>query len=197
MENEPKLLGYYNYTVILTYIGMLIGFVGIVRTFEESIYQAMICLMLAGVCDMFDGTIASTRKRTKREKCFGIQIDSLSDLICFGLLPALITYKVSSHNDIVLVVSAIYALCALIRLAYFNVDEQERQERSSISREVYYGLPVTFSAVFVPLVFVIAHRMHWGLDLILSITLIIMAALFLSPFSIKKPKFEGKIKYEN
>ena len=42
--------------------------------------------MAAGFCDMFDGKIASTRKRTRQEKRFGIQIDSLSDLACFGIM---------------------------------------------------------------------------------------------------------------
>ena len=50
--------------------------------------------MLAGVCDMFDGKIARTMKRTKQEKRFGIQIDSLSDFLCFGVLPAMIGYNI-------------------------------------------------------------------------------------------------------
>ena len=94
----------YNYTVILTYIGMLTGFIGIVYAFEKNTFGAVICLMIAGFCDMFDGTIASTKERTQQEKCFGIQIDSFSDLICFGALPAIIVYSQSKHNQIVLMV---------------------------------------------------------------------------------------------
>ena len=56
---------------------------------KDRYVGSLICLMLAGVCDMFDGTIASTKKdRTRDERTFGIQIDSLSDIICFGVLPA-------------------------------------------------------------------------------------------------------------
>lgn len=89
MREKIKLIGFYNYTVILTYIGMLIGFMGIMLVLKNNHVWALICLMIAGVCDMFDGTIASTKKdRTKDEKSFGIQIDSLSDLICFGVLPS-------------------------------------------------------------------------------------------------------------
>ena len=50
-----------HYTVILTYIGMLTGFIGIVYAFEKNTFGAVICLMIAGFCDMFDGTIASTK----------------------------------------------------------------------------------------------------------------------------------------
>ena len=62
--------------------------------------MALLCLMFAGFCDMFDGKIASTMKRTKQEKRFGIQIDSLSDLICFGALPALIVFHLSINISI-------------------------------------------------------------------------------------------------
>lgn len=96
MERKGKLLGYYNYTVILTYVGLLAGFSGILAALEGSYRSAMLCLMTAGFCDMFDGAIASTRKRTEQEKCFGIQIDSLCDLVCFGVLPAVLVYCMGS-----------------------------------------------------------------------------------------------------
>ena len=80
------MLGVYNYTVILTYIGMLTGFTGITCAIHNDLKGALICLMIAGVCDMFDGKIASTMERTREEERFGIQIDSFSDLICFGVV---------------------------------------------------------------------------------------------------------------
>ena len=89
------MIGIYNYTVVLTYIGMLSGFAGITFAMHDNLHSALICLVIAGVCDMFDGKIASTMDRTQREKRFGIQIDSLSDLISFGVLPAVI---VVSHS---------------------------------------------------------------------------------------------------
>ena len=54
---------------------------------------AVLCLALSGLCDMFDGKIARTKKdRTEIEKRFGIQIDSLCDVVCFGVFPAMICY---------------------------------------------------------------------------------------------------------
>ena len=75
------MIGFYNYTVILTYIGAILGVCGIVASFNGNILLAIVCLMLSAVCDMFDGKIARTMKRTKQEKRFGIQIDSLSDFV--------------------------------------------------------------------------------------------------------------------
>ena len=193
MEQKQKLLGYYNYTVILTYIGMLTGFVGIVYAFESNAFSAVICLMIAGFCDMFDGTIASTKERTQQEKCFGIQIDSLSDLICFGALPAIIVYSQNRGNNIILAICALYLLCALIRLAFFNVDEQERQQSSTTSREIYYGLPVTLSALFLPVVHGAVCLFSWKPTIAPAAALLTMAIMFLLPFPLRKPKLIGKI----
>ena len=54
------MIGFYNYTVILTYIGMIFGLFGIANAFEGNIITAIIFLMLSAVCDMFDGKIART-----------------------------------------------------------------------------------------------------------------------------------------
>ena len=86
------MLGFYNYTVVLTYVGMLTGFAGILIAAGGQVSPALLCLLGAGFCDMFDGKIASTRPRTQQEKRFGSQIDSLSDLVCFGVLPAVIVW---------------------------------------------------------------------------------------------------------
>ena len=128
MREKIKLIGFYNYTVILTYIGMLIGFMGIMLVLKNNHVWALICLMIAGVCDMFDGTIASTKKdRTKDEKSFGIQIDSLSDLICFGVLPSVWVMSMSDKLGVLSFIPCLFILCGLIRLAYFNVDEANHQ----------------------------------------------------------------------
>ena len=83
-----KPLGYYDYTVVLTYVGMLCAIIAIFLSINMNYLDAVIFLMLSGVCDMFDGTIAATKNRNANEKRFGIQIDSLSDLISFGIMPA-------------------------------------------------------------------------------------------------------------
>lgn len=54
---KKKVLGYYDYTVVLTYCGMLAAFVGILRVLAFDYWGALICLMIAGVCDMFDGAV--------------------------------------------------------------------------------------------------------------------------------------------
>ena len=87
------MISFYNYTVILTYISLVSSVIGMLLACglcggEPRPTYAIICLMVSGLCDMFDGKIARTKKdRTDDEKKFGIQIDSLCDAVCFGVLP--------------------------------------------------------------------------------------------------------------
>lgn len=188
------MLGYYNYTVILTYLSMLISFTGITYACNGNLHAALICLMISGLCDMFDGKIASTKTdRSDKERRFGIQIDSLSDLICFGVLPATIIYTLCEGSNSSFYVSGLYVLSALIRLAYFNVDEEERQNHSNETREIYYGLPVTSAALLIPAFFGLAHIVSWPIATIGQIVLLIMSIAFLMPFQLKKPQLFGKI----
>ena len=187
------MIGYYNYTVILTYIRTLFGFAGITYIGNSNLRMALLCLMFAGFCDMFDGKIASTMKRTKQEKRFGIQIDSLSDLICFGVLPALIVFQCSDKKVLPVFISGLYLLCALIRLAWFNVDEEERQDEQTGGRETYLGLPVTTSALLLPLFIGTAQLLSLPVGALSPWLLCGIAIAFIAPFHLKKPKALGKI----
>ncbi|MBE6909898.1 MAG: phosphatidylserine synthase [Ruminococcaceae bacterium] len=186
------MLGVYNYTVVLTYIGMLTGFVGVTYAMNGNVHAALVCLMIAGVCDMFDGAIASTMQRTDQEKRFGVQIDSLSDLVCFGVLPAVIAYTAAGQTMASLYLAGLYLLCALIRLAWFNVDEEERQEHEGGSRKVYLGLPVTTAALLLPAMMELGAPLGWPVGSLAPLMLLVMAAAFLTPFKLRKPQLPGK-----
>ena len=189
---KKKLLGYYDYTVILTYCGMLFAFLGLLQALGQDYWNAVLCLMLAGVCDMFDGAVASTKDRNESEKRFGIQIDSLSDLISFGVLPAVFTYMISGKNAFVGLAAALFVICALIRLAYFNVLEEERQRQTTESRKSYLGVPVTAIAVCLPAVYLLYDHRICKSILCFPILLIFMGIAYLLPVEIKKPGIIGK-----
>ena len=188
------MLGVYNYTVLLTYIGMLTGLTGIGFAMGGRIPWALLCLLLAGLCATFDGQIASTKKdRTPQEKRFGVQIDSLSDLICFGVLPGVTVYAAAHGALYAALAAGLYVLAALIRLAWFNVDEEERQDATGGQREVYLGLPVTTAALFLPTVLGLARLLHGSLSILGAALLVVMAAAFLTPFKLAKPRLPGMI----
>lgn len=186
-----KLIGYYNYTVILTYIGFAFGLVGIAAALCWGYTTfSVVCLLLAGLCDAFDGKIASTMKRTPEEKAFGIQIDSLCDLISFGILPAAICYAEGAQGIICCIVLVLYVLCGLIRLSYYNVSEISRQASESTPRVEYSGLPITSASIIFPIAyllgFTVFNDIHEYLYIFYTIVAFITAVLFVTPIRVKK-----------
>lgn len=182
------MLGFYDYTVILTYISLIVGVFGMFFSTQGMVNPATICLLVCGFCDLFDGKIARTKKnRTDAEKRFGIQIDSLNDVICFGVLPAMITIAVGCDKLWQAFVAAFFVLCGLIRLAYFNVTEEDRQKSTTENRKTYTGLPITSSSVIVPLFLCFKQLIPESLPIVYSVLLIILGILFISPITVKKP----------
>ena len=137
------MLGFYDYTVVLTYISLGFSIVGMTRALEGDFRVAILCLALSGLCDMFDGKVARTKKnRTEDEKRFGIQIDSLCDVVCFGVFPIMICYCLGMRGAFSVFILALYGMASVIRLAFFNVMEEKRQnETAETSVSITRGCP--------------------------------------------------------
>ncbi len=188
-----KPLGYYDYTVVLTYAGMMFSFYGIMMSIDGKFFEALFCLLIAGLCDMLDGTVASTKERSVQEKRFGVQIDSLCDLISFGIMPAVFTYMISNCNPLVGIIASFYTLAGLIRLAYFNVLEEDRSQNHPERKRCFMGVPITTITLLLPVACVLRANFSMnGYELILG-TLIFCSIGFLTPVEIQKPNTTGKI----
>ena len=125
------MIGFYDYTVILTYISFASSISGIFLATRGHFNWAIFCLAFSGLCDMFDGKIARTKKnRTDDEKNFGIQIDSLCDVVCFGIFPVMICYCLGVNTPAGIGALIFYSVASVIRLAYFNVSEAKRLLRT-------------------------------------------------------------------
>lgn len=204
------MIGIYDYTVILTYLSLASGVTGIIFTTTGIGHPevGIFFLMVSGILDAFDGRVARTKKgRTKLEKDFGIQIDSLADMICFGVLPATIglaQLRISGiftelvrRRDydgnyamlvLLLMIAVIYVLAALIRLAYFNATTEIREEEAKQTGTAYFtGLPVTAAALVFPLEMLIHFYVRWDLTIIYFILMLIMAVAFLLNVKVRKP----------
>lgn len=195
------MIGFYNYTVILTYISLASAVSGIF--FACGMFggsprpaSAIVCLMLSGLCDMFDGKIARTKKnRTEDEKKFGIQIDSLCDVICFGVLPSVIGYSVGLNGIIDLPILILFPLCAVIRLAYFNVAEESRQKKTDDVRKVYEGLPVTSVALILPLLYSFHKDIGKYFPQVYGTAMLLIALAFITRFKVKKPGMKTMLSF--
>ncbi len=183
------MIGFYDYTVILTYLSLASGIFGIYFAFLGNPLMAIWCLLFSGLCDMFDGKVARTKKnRTTPERQFGIQLDSLCDVICFGVLPGAIGIAVGMTDWWLIIINAIFAICAVIRLAYFNVTEEERQSTTKEARVFFEGLPVTSSAVIFPFVYCFVGVFSNIFEYIYAAALLLIAILYITPVRIPKPR---------
>ena len=207
------MIGFYNYTVVLTYLSLLSAGTGILVSLSGNghPFWGVFFLLLCGLYDAFDGQVARTKKnRSHMESSFGIQIDSLSDLVAFGVLPACIGVAmlqrpeffheaIATNNPLLYMVikclcfaiGAFYILAALIRLAYFNVTEEERQKSEDGARKYYTGLPVTSAALIFPSVMLFRYILPFDISLLYTVIMIVTGFMFLGKFQLRKPKLKG------
>lgn len=188
-KEKQDMLGFYDYTVVLTYISLAVSVFGMTRALEGDFKVAILCLALSGLCDMFDGKIARTKKnRTEDEKKFGIQIDSLCDVVCFGVFPAMICYLMGVRGALGWFCIGYYTICGVIRLAFFNVLEIERQQNEDGVNHYYHGLPITTVAIVLPLIFVVQMVLNNTTFLVLlHVMLLTVGTLFVVDFKLRKP----------
>ena len=188
------MIGVYDYTVIATYAALIISIQGIFASISGRPEVGMLCLMMCGMIDTFDGRIGRSKKdRTDEGKLFGIQIDSLNDLVCFGVLPAVIGYSLGMTSLLSKLVLSLFALAALIRLAYFNVLEEKRQQETTADRVSYLGLPVTSVSVIMPFFYLLAEYLSINVKIVLSVVLLAMGIAFVAPLRVRKLKLPGII----
>ena len=195
-------VGHYGFWVILTYLSIITAVVGMYFALGGNIGYAVICLMICGVCDMFDGSVARLAKRTKREEGYGIQLDALADIVSFGVFPAVIGYAVGpyylsqDYGSIGMIVSigifAIYVLTAVIRLAYFTVIEVELQNENE-KRTYYEGLPVTFVALIIPIVYAVCLYFGVAFSAVYSVMLFIISIAFVAKVKLPAMKVRKRI----
>lgn len=177
-------IGKYNKSVILTYMGLFSALIGIYFSFNNFISYSMICLIISGICDLFDGKIARICKRNDMEKEFGVQIDSLVDVISFLALPYCIAINlmldIPSIFNIVLI---FYVLAGIIRLAWFNMNANKDE-----AVKYYIGLPVTYSALIIPIFYVIGLLSKFSMNYIYAIVYFLIGIAFILNIKISKPK---------
>ena len=181
-------IGKWNKSVILTYIGLAVSIFGILICFnnnEKSIGFAMSCLIIAGICDLFDGQLARKCKRTEQEKNFGIELDSLVDAIDFIALPIAIFLRLQMNTWYHYIIMVIFAICGIARLAYFNIMVEDNNKPV----KYYMGLPVTYTALIFPVFYLLKYILPLNIfSIIYTVLIAIVAVLNIINIKIIKPK---------
>ena len=143
-------IGFYDYTVVLTYMSLLSSIVGMTEALDGRFGNAIACLVVSGICDMLDGKVARTKKdRTEDQKNFGIQIDSLCDLFCFGAFPAFLTYALGVRGIVGTISMCVYVLAAVIRLGYFIIPFTFFSLWAVKDKNVFFKLIIMYVLLFI------------------------------------------------
>lgn len=155
---------------LVTVVNALLGFTAILMVVYGNISSAAALVVLAAVADGVDGILA----RKIEHSAFGINLDSLADLISFGVAPAMIGYLLMKDVNpyVASALSAAYLVCGTLRLARFNV---------SAKADVFLGLPITACGIWIALL-VMARAHTW----VLTGSFVILPILMVSDIGYSK-----------
>ncbi|GAB6151840.1 CDP-diacylglycerol--serine O-phosphatidyltransferase [Desulfosporosinus burensis] len=162
---------------IFTLANLLFGFLALIWVIEGDYTLASAMILLSVLMDSLDGKVA---RRLSVSSDFGKELDSLSDLVSFGVAPAILTYQaiLLPQSDLVrtigLGIAAVFALCGAVRLARFNM--------LNITTH-FVGVPITFAGGFMALLMLLRTMIPW---FIYPVTMGVLAFLMVSTFKVAK-----------
>jgi CDP-diacylglycerol---serine O-phosphatidyltransferase len=138
----PLRRGVFLLPVTITSLGLLSGFYSVVSSMNGHFEVAAVMIAIAFVCDGLDGRVARA-SRTSSE--FGVEYDSLSDVVAFGVAPACLAYAWALRplNGIGIVVAGMFVVCGALRLARFNIQTE------TVDKNRFVGLPIPGAAAMI------------------------------------------------
>jgi CDP-diacylglycerol---serine O-phosphatidyltransferase len=172
-----KSKGIYILPNLLTSVSLFAGFYSIVATIDKKFTYAAIAIFVSSIFDMLDGRVARMTGSTSR---FGVEYDSLSDLIAFGVAPGLLVYiwALKGYGRFGWLAAFLYVACGALRLARFNIQSDGMQKNQ------FLGLPIPAAATTIAGSVLFSSWLgHWGMDLktiLMPILIYILAFLMVS-----------------
>jgi CDP-diacylglycerol---serine O-phosphatidyltransferase len=126
----------------ITSLGLLVGFYSVLSTIHQRFIVSAVMIMVAFVCDGLDGRVARASHTSSR---FGIEYDSIADVVAFGVAPSLLAYNWALRPLGVFgaMAAGIFVVCAALRLARFNV------QADVVDKRRFVGLPVPGAAMVI------------------------------------------------
>jgi CDP-diacylglycerol--serine O-phosphatidyltransferase len=179
------ILGAYNLACLLTLSGLVAAIGAVVLSSAGEMELALVGLMLAGLADLFDGFVARRLRRSEYEQAFGVQIDTVVDVVSFVVTPFVIALNAGPRSALLLGAMTVFAVAGAVRLAHFNTLSTLGADQSTHHR----GLPVTYTALIFPVLF-IARDLVAGptFSILLGTAFLLIGALFVIDVPIRKPR---------
>lgn len=168
-----------------TLMNLLCGFLALTQVREGAFVMSCWLIVLAAFFDLLDGMMA---RLTDAKSPFGVQLDSLSDVVSFGVAPAFLVYAyaLDSSGPLGMIVAALPALCGSVRLARYNVNTE------TDDREGFEGLPIPGQAVAIVALILAAENSEWGAYLALdSLHVLLPIVVVLSGLMVSSIRFDS------
>lgn len=172
---------------MLTVAGLVSGLTGLRFGLEGNWSGAVAMVSLAAVFDALDGRMARLLKSTS---AFGAALDSLSDAVVFGMVPALLLYQwaLAGHGNIAWVTTLFFAVCVVLRLARFD---SELPDRPDYTKAFFVGIPAP-AAAFLVMLPIVAHQLY-GVDWLRDARLVSAVLVLAGTGAVSTlPTFNGK-----
>lgn len=168
--------GIYILPNLFTTGNLFCGFWAIIAVFQERFYYASVAILLAAVFDVLDGKVARLSGATTK---FGVQYDSLADLVSFGIAPALLAFSwaLRPYGRFGWLAAFLFVACGALRLARFNV------QTSSGEVKYFKGLPIPAAALMIALTILLYLRLietGWVKDIVILVMIYVLAFLMVS-----------------
>ena len=163
----------------ITTVGLFFGFYSISFSLKENFYMAAIMILLAGFIDGIDGRVA---RATNSTSAFGKEYDSLSDVIAFGVSPAILAFlwQVNQFGRLGFIACFLFVACGALRLARFNTDTSDTTG--------FVGLPIPIAAAAVSSMVLLSKQIG---TIPPPVILMVMYALsFMMVSAIRYPSFK-------
>ncbi len=175
-----------------TLMNLFSGFLAIISIAEGNLFRGAWLIMAAGMFDVFDGLMA---RLANADSDFGIELDSLSDMVSFGVAPGFLiyTFSLNEYGLLGVLVSAVPPLCGAVRLARFNVNA-----RLQPSAGYFIGLPIPSVAIILVAFFLTFRDNLYlfdffknGVNSVLIPVVVIVSFLMVSTIQFEKiPRFD-------
>lgn len=195
------MLRFMNAANALTLLGLAMALSCALFAAEGHPVAAIVALILAGLCDLFDGFVARMLTRTEEEETFGGRLDSVVDACAFAIAPAVLLHGLGLRTGAERVLLVFFSSCAVWRLAYFDTvglstgaekqavhPERGASEARDESKEKYYtGLPTTYVALILPFAALAGFAGAGPLRVVANAAALGLALAMVSPWKIRKP----------
>lgn len=151
-RREEKKKGIYLLPNLLTSASLFCGFYGILAATDHRFYAAALAILVACAFDALDGRVARSTKTTSR---FGLEYDSLTDLVSFGIAPSLLIFfwALKPYGRLGWLAAFLYVTCGALRLARFNAQVYFLDGR------YFKGLPIPVAAALISTTVLLLHHL--------------------------------------